>query len=82
MKRGTPKKKKKVAPDLGLLGGHMPDPPEDCAMGHCVKRHRGRLWIDNAICSRCQFDKVCWRRVEFMQAWKEWHREKRAENGM
>jgi hypothetical protein len=62
----------------GLMGGHMPDPPEDCTGPRMdFNPADGRKYINTVFCRDCK--NICQRRKDFVREWKEyraWLREK------
>ena len=60
----------KIKQPSGQMGGHMPNPPEDCIAPVGVKDKGGTIWVDNAFCVTCKNKKTCWRRKEFEREWK------------
>ena len=69
---------KKPAIPSGLMGGHMPDPPEECTGPRIDFNHAdGRKYINTVFCRDCK--NVCQRRKDFVREWKEyraWAKEK------
>lgn len=53
----------------GLMGGYMPDPPEDCIKRKEYHPKDERWYINTVICRDCKKN-PCNRRMEFLQEWK------------
>lgn len=66
------KNKKNKVPNYpsGLLGGHMPDPPEDCPGKKVRHPIDNRVYIDCVQCFDCPLKKTCQRKKENEQEWK------------
>ena len=67
-------KNKRKIPKLpsGLMGGHMPDPPDECLATRIdvlVTEHN-RKYVNTIFCRDCKNEKTCPRRQEFVQEWK------------
>jgi len=64
-------KPKKPKLPSGRMGGHMPNPPEDCISPR-IEIHvaDGRKYVNTVFCRDCKKEKRCQRRKEFIQEWK------------
>ena len=62
------------APPLpsGTMGGHTPNPPEDCPGRIRRSPADPRLYVDNASCFDCPKRGTCQRRKENDQEWIEY----------
>ena len=62
---------KKPAIPSGLMGGYMPDPPEDCTGPRVeINQTDNRKYINTVFCRDCK--NVCQRRKDFVREWKEY----------
>jgi len=65
---GEKRKKKRKE----VLGGFLPDPPENCEKKECIVEVDGRKWIDYIICSfRCERNRKCKRYKEYTKELRE-----------
>ena len=65
--------KKKHIPILPsrLMGGHMPDPPDECLAPRIeILSTDNRKYVNTVFCKDCKEEKSCQRRKEFVQEWK------------
>lgn len=55
-----------------LMGGHMPDPPDDCLAPRIdiLPAENNRRYVNTVFCRDCKKEKTCPRRQEFVQEWK------------
>lgn len=43
----------------GPFGGHVSNPPEDCAQLKYAFENNGTIWLDISLCHKCDKIKTC-----------------------
>ena len=61
------------------MGGHLPDPPDDCERKDMWKKVHDQLWIDLSSCHSCSIIKDCHGRSTYLAALKKQREEHIAE---
>lgn len=56
----------------GRLGGHIPDPPENCQGRVVLCVEENRKYVDCTCCFDCTLKKTCERKKENEREWKEY----------
>lgn len=53
------------------VGGHLPNPPEDCERKDKWSKRHSIIWIDLSLCHSCSILKECHTRKTYLKAVKQ-----------